>query len=1321
MPIISPCYKKGNKPFSNSGNLFILLLLFIVIRVPGQVVSSSYTFSQPVGIVYNLITGTDPFNSSSWDDAVTTVSFPISPAFVFNFNGTNYTSCSINTNGYITFGNTVSASNQYNAISSSLAYAGAIGVFSRDLVNNGSSIQYTTIGTSPNRIFVIQWTNARRYNSGPVVGDILNFQVRLSETSNIIEIIYGTCSATSTIALTSQVGLRGIDNTDFNNRTSAVSWSGTTTGTVNTDAVTSKNTDMPASGLTYRYTPVSLFTSPVSPLLYCSGNSLPVSFTSTNITFNAGNIFTAQISASNGSFAAPVNIGSLTSTASNGTIPSSIPIGTIGGSGYRIRVVASSPATTGLDNGNNIQVNQSSVAPAALNAASSSLCSGSSTVLSQTGGTLGTGATWKWYSDAAFTIPAGITATSNASLAVSPVNTTTYYLRSEGNTSPCASITGDNSKWVTVVVNQQPVLNGVNSNPTCNGSPATIQLSGLIPNSISSITYSINGGSNQAVTGIIANNSGTGTFLTNVLTTANNGQLLTVTTITRTDVTPNCGPVTISNNNTTSLIVKWEWTGANNSTNWNDATNWCGGIPNNSSADITIPLVASNFYPLADTAYMVHNITISPGATISVATGGSLTITGSYSNSGAVSNKGLFRLNGVVTQNFPGVNATVTAMKDLEINNSAGVNIDKKFVLSGALIPTNGTITLADTITLHSDALGTARIAALGNGAGFNYINNGRFRLERYIPARRAWRLLCAPLAVNQAPGINSAWQEGVVQQVAGSTVNPNPGYGTHITGGTVSNGFDQNLSGNPSLKELVGGNWQAISSTYQLITNRPGYMIFIRGSRANDLTLGSAAPADNTTLRMSGQVRTGDQITNMSVGSGYALIANPYPSAIDLHHLAISNSTVVNDNFKIWDARLGGTNNVGGYVTLSWNPALNSGSGGYDYAPDPAGAYNGNVSGYIPSGEAFFINPKNTGNVIQRESDKTALGSDNVFNPVSLDERIRINLKSFNSDITLPVVDGVLVNYDTLFSASTDSLDAEKLHNQNTENISMLRQGKEFSIERRPLINTNDSIFLYMVNMKPRNYQLEILTQNLDHPNLTAFLEDNYTSSLTPVILNGNTLYPFNVNGDSGSYAPTRFRILFGPTGTVPVFFISVKATQQNSQSVHVEWMVENQIHIDHYEIERSPDGRNFIPVGRVDAYNGVSLKYDWIDNNPLSGNNFYRISSLDLNGFIQYSKIVKVTIGLHNPGITVYPNPLNSKELNIRFHNMKKGEYTVKLFNEAGQLLLQKIFYYTGRETGTSIFKLALSAGYKNSNYILEVIDTSNDKTIEQVVILK
>ncbi len=109
-----------------------------------------------------------------------------------------------------------------------------IAAFSKDLdAQAGSELRVQTIGSAPNRICVIQWKNYRKYSSGNNLGDNLNFQIRLKETSNLVEVVYGAFTNNTNTAY-AQVGLGGSSNTDFNNRKTTTNWASTTAGTADT-------------------------------------------------------------------------------------------------------------------------------------------------------------------------------------------------------------------------------------------------------------------------------------------------------------------------------------------------------------------------------------------------------------------------------------------------------------------------------------------------------------------------------------------------------------------------------------------------------------------------------------------------------------------------------------------------------------------------------------------------------------------------------------------------------------------------------------------------------------------------------------------------------------------------------------------------------------------------------------------------------------------------------------------------------------------------------------------------------------------------------
>jgi hypothetical protein len=80
------------------------------------------------------------------------------------------------------------------------------------------------------------------------------------------------------------------------------------------------------------------------PESLCSGASFSIPFT-VNTAYGSNNVFTAQLSNASGSFASPVNVGTLTS-GNSGSINATLPANTAAGNGYRIRIIASSPSDT---------------------------------------------------------------------------------------------------------------------------------------------------------------------------------------------------------------------------------------------------------------------------------------------------------------------------------------------------------------------------------------------------------------------------------------------------------------------------------------------------------------------------------------------------------------------------------------------------------------------------------------------------------------------------------------------------------------------------------------------------------------------------------------------------------------------------------------------------------------------------------------------------------------------------------------------------------------------------------------------------------------
>lgn len=93
----------------------------------------------------------------------------------------------------------------------------------------------------------------------------------------------------------------------------------------------------------------------------------------------------------------------------------------------------------------------------------------------------------------------------------------------------------------------------------------------------------------------------------------------------------------------------------------------------------------------------------------------------------------------------------------------------------------------------------------------------------------------------------------------------------------------------------------------------------------------------------------------------------------------------------------------------------------------------------------------------------------------------------------------------------------------------------------------------------------------------------------------------------------------------------------------IEVDWTSVSETNNDHFIIERSSNGLDYISVGKVDGAgnSNIPLHYTWIDTNPVRGIAYYRLKQIDYNGdnetFTAQSIYCKELV---NP-FRVYPNP--------------------------------------------------------------------------------
>jgi hypothetical protein len=242
-------------------------------------------------------------------------------------------------------------------------------------------------------------------------------------------------------------------------------------------------------------------------------------------------------------------------------------------------------------------------------------------------------------------------------------------------------------------------------------------------------------------------------------------------------------------------------------------------------------------------------------------------------------------------------------------------------------------------------------------------------------------------------------------------------------------------------------------------------------------------------------------------------------------------------------------------------------------------------------------------------------------------------------------------------------------------------------------------NVTLSWSNQSPCNaavYVDDLATLTVAHFNGTNWNSHGNSGGTTGNVVAGtvtwnavSTFSPFTIGSTSSA------------TNPLPVRFGNITANQ-NGADINVEWFVYSEEDISHYEIERSENGTRFHSIGRVSPANqNIVNRYSFLDATPLTGNGFYRIKSIDIDGKYLYSSIVRITIGGNNENkINIYPNPVKADNISFQLAALQKGNYVVKIIGSNGQQLYHRSFYHNG---GSISQVMPLPPGIKTGMYIL------------------
>jgi hypothetical protein len=155
---------------------------------PVNYVSAYQRSTFPVGMT--VLSGATPGPTADNGNLDVSIGFP------FNYLGVNYNQIRINANGWasLNLSGSVSVSTDNLRLFTNGNPNTTLAPWWDDLKPDANGIvSYKLSGTTPNRVFTVEWKNILAYSTGASAR--LNFQLKLYETTNVIEFCYGTATS----------------------------------------------------------------------------------------------------------------------------------------------------------------------------------------------------------------------------------------------------------------------------------------------------------------------------------------------------------------------------------------------------------------------------------------------------------------------------------------------------------------------------------------------------------------------------------------------------------------------------------------------------------------------------------------------------------------------------------------------------------------------------------------------------------------------------------------------------------------------------------------------------------------------------------------------------------------------------------------------------------------------------------------------------------------------------------------------------------------------------------------------------------------------
>lgn len=124
------------------------------------------------------------------------------------------------------------------------------------------------------------------------------------------------------------------------------------------------------------------------------------------------------------------------------------------------------------------------------------------------------------------------------------------------------------------------------------------------------------------------------------------------------------------------------------------------------------------------------------------------------------------------------------------------------------------------------------------------------------------------------------------------------------------------------------------------------------------------------------------------------------------------------------------------------------------------------------------------------------------------------------------------------------------------------------------------------------------------------------------------------------------------------------------------LEWQTTNEEQHDYFEVESSKDGFYFEAIGKIigkGTDNRLS-NYQFIDQQPFPGKNYYRLKMVGKSGKVEYSDVINLDVEITN-SVEIFPNPNSTGTLSVILGEWSSQDVNIQLLDTNGKIVFASI----------------------------------------------